>query len=71
MVVCGDILEEIMADLAWFSGLFLLFCSSPGILIQPPFLARNLGTFSVHVRLTVLELASLEKNKMIFEFLFS
>ena len=55
-----------MADLAWFSGLFLLFCSSPGILIQPPFFARrkkHLGTFSVHVRLTVLELASLEKKK--------
>ena len=52
-----------MADLAWFSGLFLL---SPGILIQPPFLARknkHLGTFSVHVRLMVLELASLEKKK--------
>ena len=55
-----------MADLAWFLGLFLLFCLSPGILIQPPFLARKKETFgylSVHVRLTVLELASLEKKK--------
>ena len=34
-----------MADLAWFSALFLLFCSSPGILRQPPFLARERETF--------------------------
>ena len=34
-----------MADLSWFSGLFLLFCSSPGILIQPPFLTRERETF--------------------------
>ena len=34
-----------MADLAWFSGLFLLFCSSPGLLIQPPFLTRKKETF--------------------------
>ena len=26
IVVCRDIVEEIMADLAWFSGVFLLFC---------------------------------------------
>ena len=67
-----------MADLAWFLGLFLLFCSSPGILRQPLHLARrkkHLGTFSVHVHLTVLELASLEtklkkkkKKKTIFNF---
>ena len=40
-----ETVEEIMADLAWFSGLFLLFCSSPGILRQPPFLARKKKTF--------------------------
>ena len=34
-----------MADLAWFSGLFLLFCSSPGILRQPQHLARERETF--------------------------
>ena len=39
------VVEEIIADLAWLSGLFLLFCSSPGILTQPPFLARKKETF--------------------------
>ena len=42
------------------------FCSSPGILRQPLHLAREretFGTFSVYVRLMVLELASLEKKK--------
>ena len=34
-VVCTDMAEEIMADLAWFLALFILFCSSPGILRQP------------------------------------
>ena len=29
-----------MADLAWFSALFIIFCSSPGILREPPFFAR-------------------------------
>ena len=54
-----------MADLARFSALFIILCSSPGILREPPFFARekHLGTFSVHVRLVVLELASLEKKK--------
>ena len=55
-----------MADLAWFSGLFLLFCSSPGILRQPPFLARKKETFwylFVSMCALVLELASLEKKK--------
>ena len=52
-----------MADLACFLGLFLLFCSSPGILIQTPFLTRKKETFGFHLRLTVLELASLEKKK--------
>ena len=52
-----------MADLAWFSAMFLLFCSLPGILRQPLHLARKKGTFSVHVCLTILELASLEKKK--------
>ena len=46
-----------MADLAWFSGLFLLL---PGILQERK---KHLGTFFVHVCLTVLELASLEKKK--------
>ena len=36
-----DIVEEIMADLAWFSVLLVLFCSSPGILRQPQHLARE------------------------------
>ena len=56
-----------MADLVRFSALFIILCSSPGILREPPFFARerekHLGTFSVHVRLMVLELASLEKKK--------
>ena len=43
------------------------FLSSPGILRQPLHLARerekHFGTFSVYVRLMVLELASLEKKK--------
>ena len=55
-----------MADLARFSALFIIFCSSPGILREPPFFAREretFGFFSVHVRLMVLELASLEKKK--------
>ena len=53
-----------MADLARFSALFIIFCSSPGILREPPEREKHLGTFSVHVRLMVLELvASLEKKK--------
>ena len=55
-----------MADLAQFSALFIILCSSPGILREPPFFAREretFGTFSVHVLLMVLELASLEKKK--------
>ena len=39
------------------------FCSSPGILRQPLHLARERETFSIYVRLMVLELASLEKKK--------
>ena len=65
-IVCRDIVEEIMADLAWFLALLTLFCSSPGILRQPQYLARERETFgylSVHIRLMVLELASLEKKK--------
>ena len=34
-----------MADLARFSALFIILCSSPGILIQPPFFARKKETF--------------------------
>ena len=34
-----------MADLAWFSALLILFCSSPGILRQPQHLARERETF--------------------------
>ena len=34
-----------MADLAWFSSLLILFCSSPGILRQPLHLARERETF--------------------------
>ena len=55
-----------MADLALFSALFIILCSSPGILREPPFFEereKHLGTFSVHVRLMVLELASLEKKE--------
>ena len=65
-VVSRDIVEEIMADQAWFLALLILFCSSPGILRQPPLLAKrekHFGTFSVHVRLTVLKLVSLEKEE--------
>ena len=43
--MCRDIVEEIMADLAWFSVLLVLFCSSPGILRQPQHLARERETF--------------------------
>ena len=34
-----------MADLAWFSVLLVLFCSSPGILRQPQHLATARETF--------------------------
>ena len=44
-IVCRDIVEEIMANLAWFSALLILFCSSPGILRQPQYLARERDTF--------------------------
>ena len=40
-----NVVEEIMANLAWFSALLILFCSSPGILRQPPLLARERETF--------------------------
>ena len=56
--------EEIMTDLAWFLALFIVLYSSPGILRQPLLLARERETFTVHVCLTVLELASLEKKKI-------
>ena len=36
---------EIMADLAWFLALFIVLCSSPGILRQLPLLARERETF--------------------------
>ena len=39
------LVEEIMADLARFSALFIIFCSSPGILREPPFFARERETF--------------------------
>ena len=42
---CRDVVEEIRADLAWFSALLILFCSSPGILRQPQYLARQRETF--------------------------
>ena len=44
-VVCIHLVEEIMADLARFSALFIIFCSSPGILREPPFFARERETF--------------------------
>ena len=44
-IVSRDIVEEIMADLAWFSSLLILFCSSPGILRQSKHLARERETF--------------------------
>ena len=44
-IVSRDIVEEIMADLAWFSALLILFCSSPGILRQPQYLAREREKF--------------------------
>ena len=60
-------LKGIMADLAWFSALFILFCSSPGNVKQPFLFTRerekHFGTFSVHLRLTVLKLARLENQK--------
>ena len=44
-IVSRDIVEEIMADLAWFSAMLILFCSSPGILRHPQYLARERETF--------------------------
>ena len=44
-IVCRDIVKEIMANLAWFLALLILFCSSPGILRQPQHLARWRDTF--------------------------
>ena len=35
------VVEEIMADQAWFSALQILFCLSPGILRQPPYKAER------------------------------
>ena len=35
------IVEEIMADQSWFSALLMVLCSSPGILRQPPLLAKE------------------------------
>ena len=55
-----------MADLACFSVLLVLFCSSPGILRQPQHLARERETFGyLFCPCTPygLELASLEKKK--------
>ena len=52
-----------MADLARFSALFIILCSSPESLHSSQERKKHLGTFSVHVRLMVLELASLEKKK--------
>ena len=34
-----------MADLVRFSALFIISCSSPGILREPPFFARERETF--------------------------
>ena len=34
-----------MADLARFSALFIILCSSPGILREPPFFVRERETF--------------------------
>ena len=34
-----------MADLPRFSALFIILCSSPGILREPPFFARERETF--------------------------
>ena len=42
----GELLsEEIMADLVRFSALFIILCSLPGILREPPFFARERETF--------------------------
>ena len=42
-----------MADLARFSVLFIIFCSSPGILREPPFFARERETFVDDMELTL------------------
>ena len=59
-----------MADLAWFSGLFvptLPFIAwhfdTASMIHSSQERKKHLGTFSVHVRLTVLELAPLERKK--------
>ena len=44
-VVCIHLVEEIMADLVRFSALFIILCSSTGILREPPFFARERETF--------------------------
>ena len=47
MIIERDLenIREIMANLAWFSVLLVLFCSSPGILRHPQHLARERETF--------------------------
>ena len=64
--LCTDMLKGIMANLAWLLASFIVFCSLPGILRQPLLLARekeHFGTFSIHVRLMVLKLASLDREE--------
>ena len=55
-----------MADLAWFSALFIVLCSLPGFwdnLHSSQERKKHIGTFFVHVRRMVLELAFVEKKK--------
>ena len=65
LLMCFDPPTQRGQTIAWFLVLLILFCSLPGILRQPHHLARERETFglSVHVRLTVPELASLGKKK--------
>ena len=49
--------KEIMADLAWFSALFIVFCSSNDILSYSSVTEEHFDTFCVDIRLLVYELA--------------
>ena len=56
-----------MADLPWFSALFMILVFIAWHFKRASILRKerekHLGTFSVHVRLMVLEIASLKKKK--------
>ena len=52
-----------MADLAWFSARLMLITWYYETASIPREREKHFGTFFIHVHLTVLKLASLEKKK--------